>query len=366
MLGCVVMKKKFSLSFFLTFLFIFSLFINQFVLASADSSTPALGNDKKLDFFLLENYILPNSNKAFITEKDLYELTPYSIDLARNEIYARHGYIFKSEQYSSYFDSKPWYKKNAKFNENKLSSIEKKNALFLKSYSDKLKLNFKKVVGNKILVDINSDGKKDTIKLTCIPGSDAYTLTVNNSYVSGTGCNLDGVMFICDIDSKDKYKEIAISEAGPSSDNYTYLYFYDGKKLISMEGVEGDNYSIKMSGSGTFSTQSRGQLLQTWFFTDLYKLSSSHKLVNLPQKLYKMNTIVKLKTQLKLQKSPNDASTAVVLKVGEKVMITDTDNKKWCAIETEKGVKGWFSVDNLGEINGRIANEVLDGLCYED
>ena len=343
----------------------FSLFTNQFVLAASVSpKTQTVA--KKIDFYQIENYILPNSNKALITEKDLYELLPYSIDLARNEIYARHGYIFKNDYYSDYFGSKPWYKKNINFKETLLSSLEKKNALFLKSYSDKLKTNFKKVEGNKLLTDLNGDGKKDSVKLDCISGSDEYTLTVNNSSISGTGCNMDGVMYIFDIDIKDKYKEIAISESGPSSDNCTYLYYYNGNKLIFMGRVEGSDYALKISGSGTFTTKTRGNLLQTWFYTDQYKLSSSHKLVHIPHKLYKMNTFVTLKIQLKLHKSPTDMSTALVLKPGEKVLITDTDNKKWCAIETSKGVKGWFAVGNFGDINGKIGSDIFDGLCYAD
>lgn len=353
------MKKKLSLPFLLIFLIVFSPLTSLTVAASTATV-------KDSYFYQIENYILPTSNKSVLTEKDLFELSPYYIDLARNEIYARHGYVFKSDSYKYYFSDMPWYKKNTKFKESLLSSLEKKNVIFLKAYSDKLKANFKKVTGNKFSIDLNADGKKDAIEFNCLPGSNDYTLTVNNSSISGTGINLDGVIYICDIASKDKYKEIAITESGPSSDNFTYIYYYNGNELLFMGGVQGSDYTIKMNGSGTFSTKSRGDILQTWFYTDQYKLTSSHKLVNIPQKLYKMNTLVTLKMQLKLQKSPTDTNTAVVLKSGEKVMITDTDNKNWCAIETSKGVKGWFAVDNFSQINARIGSDIFDGLCYAD
>lgn len=61
-------------------------------------------------------------------------------------------------------------------------------------------------------------------------GGYSYMLRVNGSSVSGTGDNLDGVMYISGLDKKDKLKEIAITESGPSVDYATAFYFYNGSK----------------------------------------------------------------------------------------------------------------------------------------
>lgn len=61
------------------------------------------------------DYILPNSDKAYLTEEDVRDLGKDKLALARNEIFARHGYIFKEEPYKSYFESKSWYSKNPNF-----------------------------------------------------------------------------------------------------------------------------------------------------------------------------------------------------------------------------------------------------------
>lgn len=57
----------------------------------------------------MPDYILPYSASAYLTEADLAGLTSEQLRIARNEIYARHGRIFKDEQLAEYFGSKSWY-----------------------------------------------------------------------------------------------------------------------------------------------------------------------------------------------------------------------------------------------------------------
>ncbi len=53
--------------------------------------------------------ILPTSSEEYLSEEALWGLTQEELRLARNEIYARHGYIFKDEGLQAYFNSKSWY-----------------------------------------------------------------------------------------------------------------------------------------------------------------------------------------------------------------------------------------------------------------
>ena len=61
------------------------------------------------------NYMFAKSASEKLLESDLATLSKENLALARNEIYARHGYIFKSEPFKNYFDSKSWYKSNTSF-----------------------------------------------------------------------------------------------------------------------------------------------------------------------------------------------------------------------------------------------------------
>lgn len=54
-------------------------------------------------------YILPNSDKAYVTEDELKGLTQEELRIARNEIMARHGRIFRDPTLDAYFRSKDWY-----------------------------------------------------------------------------------------------------------------------------------------------------------------------------------------------------------------------------------------------------------------
>lgn len=74
-------------------------------------------------------YLIKDSDKYPITPDNLKGLTKYELAMARNEILARHGYVYTLEPYKSYFNSKSWYKPNPKFKGQKedLSPLERHN-----------------------------------------------------------------------------------------------------------------------------------------------------------------------------------------------------------------------------------------------
>ena len=48
-----------------------------------------------------------------MTVSDLQDLSNHALYLARNEIFARHGFPFETEELKAYFSAKPWYSPNA-------------------------------------------------------------------------------------------------------------------------------------------------------------------------------------------------------------------------------------------------------------
>lgn len=86
-----------------------------------------------------EAYILPESSSRYLTEKDLEGFTKEQLRFARNEIYARHGRIFDSEDLAIYFNSKDWYHgtvQASEFRESYLSQIEKDNIQLIKKQEE--------------------------------------------------------------------------------------------------------------------------------------------------------------------------------------------------------------------------------------
>jgi uncharacterized membrane protein YvbJ len=83
------------------------------------------------------DYILPDSDKRVLSEEDIATLTKGQLRLARNEIYARHGYVFKSADLQKYFSSKSWYNADPSYNTS-LNEVEKENVKLLKAREDSL------------------------------------------------------------------------------------------------------------------------------------------------------------------------------------------------------------------------------------
>lgn len=59
--------------------------------------------------------------------------------LARNEIYARHGYIFKNQDLQEYFGSKSWYRgKTKEVPDSSLNEYERANVQLILALENKL------------------------------------------------------------------------------------------------------------------------------------------------------------------------------------------------------------------------------------
>ncbi len=89
------------------------------------------GNSQK------NKYLLPDSAKRKLKKSDLVGLSKKELRIARNEIYARHGRRFNDKDLQEYFESQAWYEGTVpadEFSEDVLSSVEKKNALFIKHF----------------------------------------------------------------------------------------------------------------------------------------------------------------------------------------------------------------------------------------
>lgn len=69
-----------------------------------------------------------------LTYEDIVGLTKEELRLLRNEIFARHGYIFQSEDLANHFAQFDWYTPISSNVFGELSAIEKANVDFLKKY----------------------------------------------------------------------------------------------------------------------------------------------------------------------------------------------------------------------------------------
>ncbi|WP_165998497.1 YARHG domain-containing protein [Bacillus sp. Cs-700] len=80
-----------------------TLFIDEKMM-SQYTADPVFDTIESLSF-----YLLPHSDVIKLSESELTSFNKDELRLARNEIFARHGYVFKSDELESYFAEKTWY-----------------------------------------------------------------------------------------------------------------------------------------------------------------------------------------------------------------------------------------------------------------
>jgi hypothetical protein len=73
-----------------------------------------------------------------ISEPMLRGLSLHELRLLRNEVYARHGRIFKTAWLQQYFDGQPWYDASEDFKDETLSGADKTNVETIVKYENQL------------------------------------------------------------------------------------------------------------------------------------------------------------------------------------------------------------------------------------
>jgi hypothetical protein len=82
-----------------------------------------------------------------ITEEMLYGLFIEDLRVLRNEIFARHGRVFKDKELQKYFEAQPWYRPNPEFKDEMLTEVDFKNLSIIKQTEEVSISKFVKVEG---------------------------------------------------------------------------------------------------------------------------------------------------------------------------------------------------------------------------
>ena len=76
----------------------------------------------------------PQASERLLTVSDLQNLSKNDLKIMRNEIFARHGYIFQTDEMKTYFKYQDWYRPRYSDVNSMLTSIEQKNIELIKRY----------------------------------------------------------------------------------------------------------------------------------------------------------------------------------------------------------------------------------------
>ena len=98
--------------------------------------------EDELREYLQEVYMFPYSDNEYLTEEEVEVFDVESLRIGRNEIFARHGVIFESEDLQSYFEGMPWYEGTISASDFDSDSVfneyEKANVELIKKIEDEL------------------------------------------------------------------------------------------------------------------------------------------------------------------------------------------------------------------------------------
>ena len=93
--------------------------------------------EKPQPVYYSSDFIFPQSSTEYLSQSQVSRLSDYQLGIARNEIYARHGYIFKLDRFKSYFESQSWYvPRYSDVSSISLNEIETYNVALIKAEED--------------------------------------------------------------------------------------------------------------------------------------------------------------------------------------------------------------------------------------
>ena len=119
--------------------------LDEFSIGGSSDDSSASDNAEAAEVAMEDSngYILPDSDSRKLKKSDLAGMTAQQLSYAKNEIYARHGRVFKSSELQDYFNEKDWYEENDDFKDEDLSKKEAENTEFIDAYHKDNDLEYK-------------------------------------------------------------------------------------------------------------------------------------------------------------------------------------------------------------------------------
>ncbi len=216
-------------------------------------------------------------------------------------------------------------------------------------------------------VDLNGDGKSEKISISEITELGGFVLKVDKISVRGKTSaedeKVDGFIIV-DIDTTDRYKEIAVHTPGPSDDDEYLIFWYDGKLIREMGRL---SRWPDFPGNGIVLVK---DWMGFWSKTDKYLLNKKTRTLQLvPQELYYVGIEARIKETFPIYKSREGSDIVANLKPGSKIFILVCDPSPqglinfarwWYLIKSETGLVGWTRLGS-DTIRGKV-----EGLPWAD
>lgn len=221
-----------------------------------------------------------------------------------------------------------------------------------------------------VKIDLNFDGKEETVKLLHKGEDQEFTLRINNAEYKGQfeyayGADIE----ILDINRNDGLREVMVKGYGPSDQNDMHFFqFIDGKIIAA--GRLPSNFGIEAKGNGGLTEYG---WMGFWTIKLKYDFDSKAKTITLvPEEFYDVMQECEVKESFKLlTRREDDAPVVIEVKPKAKLTIIKADITPkcktadgydddffcdWYLIRTADGKEGWARL--------RDFYEKVDGLVW--
>ncbi len=91
-------------------------------------------HDSPDDFYRVNYGRFPETSERYLKASYLYNLSQWDLKVMRNEIFARYGYIFQTDDMRNYFSGQSWYTPRYSNVNKMLTTVEKANVELIKSF----------------------------------------------------------------------------------------------------------------------------------------------------------------------------------------------------------------------------------------
>lgn len=201
---------------------------------------------------LRAEYIFPDSDKKYLSEDEIRTKTVDEMLIGRNEIFARHGYIFTDENLKNHFESTSWYEGTIpaeQFNlEQVFNDFEKKNVELIKQVEDEI---------NGVPEDA-TQGSEDTEAQKVIEDARAF--------VVGKQFHLKDSQLAVEFTDAGEFIAIGYYGSDPLTNKYCtyefsakYAYHKDVYQYLTYVTIEGVEYYFRYFTNGNISLDGDGE-----------------------------------------------------------------------------------------------------------
>ncbi len=293
--------------------------------------------------------------KVFIGDEMVCSMPTCDYMSYEEEGFMTYNGFLEDKARSSYADKLVMMKPSMDFVEVKLHAFAKATGLLTESKPEEIGEQGVYTTDKEYLVDLNGDGTQESLyygqRKLVINGVNYFGMIKELYY------DYPEVDSFCllDLDKTDDVLEIGIWAHGPSNDEWTRVFWYDGETLRKSGDLPGMDITLetswKLDGEGCVMLPCRLGILQTWWADMTYMLyQEEHVLEHLTQEMYSITygmqdkeyTLVR---SIRLYKEP-DISGAYTVLEPQMIKMTATDNCCFVRVETADGTSGYMYLED--------------------